>query len=510
MPSLVVSISLETLILEKSNSTFESNFQSDSNTAMEVPLLAGESKEKTWKLTRSGLTEELKRVSYIAAPMVVVSISQNLLQVVSVMMAGHLGELQLSGLAIANSFTAVTGFSLLFGMTGGLETLCGQAYGAEQYQKLGTYTYSSIISLTLVCFPVTLVWIFVEKLLVLIGQDPLVSKQAGKYSIMLIPALFACAVLQPLVRYFQCQGLTFPLLLCSCSTLCLHIPVCWALVYKLELGITGAALSIGLSYWLSVILLWIYMKYSHACEKTRVSFSNDVFLSIREFFRFGLPSAVMACLEWWSFELLILLSGILPNSKLETSVLSICLTTTTLHFFIPYGLGAAASTRVSNELGAGNPRAAQAAVCAAMVLAVVEAVTVGSILFCCRSVLGYTYSNEKEVVDYVAKIASLLSLSVIMDSLQAVLSGIARGSGWQHLGAYVNLGAYYLVGIPLAIVLCFRLHLRGAGLWIGILAGSTVQALLLALITYFTNWQKRANEARERIFEQRTAENSLG
>ncbi|KAL5573120.1 hypothetical protein UlMin_022717 [Ulmus minor] len=440
---------------------------------MEVPLLAGESKEKTWKLTRSGLTEELKRVSYIAAPMVVVSISQNLLQVVLVMMAGHLGELQLSGVAIANSFTAITGFSLPKNI-----------YFNRNFKQFGTYTYSSIISLTLVCFPVSLVWIFVEKLLVLIGQDPLVSKQAGKYSIMLIPTPFSCVVLQSLVRYFQCQELTFPLLLCTCSTLCLHIPVCWALVYKLELGITGAALSIGLSYWLS---------------KTRVSFSNDVFLSIREFFWFGLPSAVMACLEWWSFELLILLSGILPNSKLETSVLSICLTTTTLHFFMPYGLGAAASTRVSNELGAGNPWAAQATVCAAMVPAVVEAVTVGSILFCCRSILGYTYSNGKEVVDYVAKIASLLSLSVIMDSLQAVLSG-----------AYVNLGENYLVGIPLAIVLCFRLHLRGAGLWIGILAGSTVQALLLALITYFTHWQKRANEARERIFEQRTAENSLG
>lgn len=82
------------------------------------------------------------------------------------------------------------------------------------------------------------------------------------------------------------------------------------------------------------------------------------------------------------------------------------------------------STRISNELGAGNPNAVQAAVVAAMILAVVEAISVSTILFCCRSVLGFAFSSEKEVVDYVAEIAPLLSLSVIMDSLLVVLSGL--------------------------------------------------------------------------------------
>lgn len=41
------------------------------------------------------------------------------------------------------------------------------------------------------------------------------------------------------------------------------------------------------------------------------------------------------------------------------------------------------------------------------------------------------------------------------------LSGICRGCGWQKIGAYVNLGSYYLVGIPSAIVLAFLLHVGG-------------------------------------------------
>ncbi|KAH7533919.1 hypothetical protein FEM48_Zijuj04G0182500 [Ziziphus jujuba var. spinosa] len=476
--------------------------------AMEEALLGKKCEEKTWP-TRNGLKEELKKLTSMAAPMVVVSVCQYLLQVVSVMMAGHIDELSLSGVALANSFTNVTGFSLLIGMAGAMETLCGQAYGAGQYEKLGTYTYSAMISLLLVCLPVSLLWIFVEKLLVFIGQDPLISHEAGKYSILLIPALFASAILQSLLRYFQCQGLILPMLLSSVSTLCFHIPICWTLVHKLELGSTGAAISICIAYWLSVTFLALYMKYSSYCEKTLVAFSTDAFLRIKEFLCFAVPSALMVCLEWWSFELIIFLSGLLPNPKLETSVLTICLTTTSLHYFIPYGVGAAASIRVSNELGAGNSQAAQMAVYVAVVVVVIEAAVLSMILFCCRSVLGYAYSNEMEVVAYVQRVTPLLSLSFIMDSLLAVLSGIARGCGWQDLGAYSNLGSYYLIGIPIATILGFLLKLRASGLWMGILIGSTVQVVLLVLITSFTNWQKQAIKARERIFKETTNDKSF-
>lgn len=147
---------------------------------------------------------------------------------------------------------------------------------------------------------------------------------------------------------------------------------------------------------------------------------------MREFFQFAIPSAVMICLEWWSFELLILLSGLLPNPQLETSVLSICLNTISTLYAIPFGLSGAVSTRVSNQLGAGNPLGARVSVISVMLLAATETILVSAAVFASRNVFGYIFSNEKEVVDYVAKMAPLLCLSVITDSLQGTLSGVAR------------------------------------------------------------------------------------
>nr|GMC67853.1 protein DETOXIFICATION 14-like [Ipomoea batatas] len=435
--------------------------------------------------------EELKKVSCIALPMVVVTISQQLVTTIGMMMVGHLGELSLSGAAIATSLTNVTGFSLLFGMASALETLCGQAYGALQYKKLGVYTFGAIIPLIVACIPISILWVFMDKLLMLIGQDPLISVEAKKYSTWLIPALFPYAILQPLVRYLQAQSLILPMLLSSVVSLCFHVPVCWAFVFKFNLGSSGAAMAIALSYWLNVVLLGVYVRCSSSCNDTRISFSREIYSCIGEFVRLAIPSAGMICLEWWTYEIVILLSGLLPNPQLEASVLSICLLIASSHYFIPFSIGAGASTRVSNELGAGNTEAARIAVLAVLVLTLSEAVLANTALLCSSRVLGFAFSNEKEVVDYIRGMVPFVCLLVLTDCIQGVLSGVVRGNGRQHSGAYINLGSFYLVGLPVAIILGFVAHLNGKGLWIGLNVGATVQSLLLALITWFTDWQKQ-------------------
>ncbi|KAH9650473.1 protein DETOXIFICATION 12 [Citrus sinensis] len=368
--------------------------------------------------------------------MVAVTLSQYLLQVFSMMMVGHLGQLALSSTAMAISLASVASL-----------------------------------------------------LLVLVGQDPQISHEVGKFIIWLLPALFAYAAMQALIRYFQSQSLIIPMFLSSYAALFLHIPICWGLVFKSGLGNLGGALAIGISYWLNVTFLAIYMKFSTACAESRAPISMELFRGIGEFFHFAIPPAVMVCLEWWSFELLILMSGLLPNPQLETSVLSVCLSTIQTLSAIPYGLGAAA--RVSNELGAGNVQRARVAVYAVVFMAVMETIIVSASLFASRHVFGYVFSNEGQVVDYVTTMAPLVCLSVIMDSLQGLFSGVARGCGWQNIAAFVNLGAYYLCGVPTAAILGFWLKFRGRGLWIGKQAGAFTQTLLLGIITTFTDWEKQ-------------------
>ncbi|KAK4763848.1 hypothetical protein SAY87_013286 [Trapa incisa] len=484
----------ETLLIKKRPLTY-----GDDEGAIHISVAAASL--SPWRRRLRSFSEEVKRVGYLAGPMVAVSFSQYMLQVISIMMVGHLDQLALSSTAIAVSLAGVTGFSLLLGMAGALETLCGQAYGAEQFHVLGTQTQTAIFCLNLCCLPLSLIWFNVEKLLILMGQDPSISYGAGKFTKHLIPSLFAYATLQPFIRYFQMQSLLAPMLVSSIGTLLFHIPICWMLVFKSGLGSLGAAVAISISYWVNGAFCVLYVKFSPVCRKTWVPASMEMFRGVGMFFRFAVPSALMVCLEWWSYELLILLSGLLPNPKLETSVLAVCLSTISTLYTIPYGVGAAGSTRVSNALGAGNPGLARLAVYATMFLSVIEMSIMSTSLFIGRRAFGYIFSDNKEVVDYVTRMAPLVCISVILDSLQGCLSGIARGCGWQHIGAFVNLGAFYLCGIPIAAILAFKLKLKGVGLWLGVQSGAFVQNFLLSVITSCTNWEKQATIARERIFE---------
>ncbi|GLJ11067.1 hypothetical protein SUGI_0141940 [Cryptomeria japonica] len=444
--------------------------------------------------------EEIKKQCCIAGPMASVNLLQFSLQLISVMLVGHLGELALSSAAIASSFASFSGYSVMMGMGSTLETLCGQAYGAKQYHQLGIHVQRAFFALFCVSLPLAVVWAYVGSILIAFGQDPLISFEAGKYARWMIPSLFGYAALQTLVRFLQSQSIVFPMMISSAITMCFHIPMCWVLVYKSGLGNKGAALANSISYWVNVALLLLYIKISPACKRTWTSFTWEALHDIKHFFKLAIPSAFMICLQWWSFEILILLSGLLPNPKLETSVLSICLNTSSLAYMIPFGFSAAVSTRVSNELGAGRSHAARLAVYVVLFVAIAEAFMIVCLLFSIRNVWGYAYSNEKEVVDYIANMIPFLAASSFLDGLQCILSGIARGCGWQKVGAYVNLGAYYIVGIPIAFFLAFVLHMGGRGLWLGIICGLSVQVILLFLVTTCTGWENQASNARDRIY----------
>ncbi|KAL6973605.1 Protein DETOXIFICATION 16, partial [Sarracenia purpurea var. burkii] len=347
------------------------------------------------------------------------------------------------------------------GMASALDTLCGQSYGAKQYHMLGIQMQRAMFVLLLVSIPLAVIWANTGPILVTLGQDPEISQVSQLFAQYMIPSIFAYSLLQCLVKFLQTQNNVFPMMISSGITTLLHLLLCWILVFKVGLGIRGAALANSISYWMNVVLLAIYVKFSSSCSKTWTGFSKEALHDVLSFIKLAIPSLVMVCLENWSFELMVLLSGLLPNPQLETSVLSICLNTAATVWMISYGLSNAVSTRVSNELGAGHPQAARLALCVVLGMGITVGILVGAILISIRNFWGYAYSNETEVVRYIANMMPIIAISSFLDGLQSVLSGTVRGCGWQKIGAFVNLGSYYLVGIPSAILLGFVLHIGG-------------------------------------------------
>ncbi|KAM0041036.1 putative multi antimicrobial extrusion protein [Helianthus debilis subsp. tardiflorus] len=471
---------------------------------LQTPLVGQESAKRVGSYSKDEICCEFKKQFYLAGPLMTVNLLICGLSMISVMFVGHLGELALSGASMATSFASVTGTSLMVGMGSALDTFCGQSFGAKQYHMLGIHKQRAMIVLLSASIPFAFIWANAGTLLVFLGQDPEISAEAGLYARFMIPTLFAYALLQCHIRFLQSQNNVFPMMLSTGIATLLHILICWILVFKSGLGSRGAALANAISLWINVLLLAIYVRVSPTCKKTWTGFSKEAFHNIPAFLKLAVPSAVMVCLEIWSFEMMVLLSGLLPNPQLETSVLSISLNTCSMIYMIPLGLSGATSVRFSNELGAGRAHAALLAIRVSIFSVVTEGILGALILILGRKLWGYCYSNEEEVVSYIAQMMLLLAASHVVDGIQSVLSGAVRGSGRQKIGALLNLGAYYLIGIPLAVLFAFVLHFGGKGLWFGIIAALLAQALFLLILTLCTNWEMEAKKANERVYNSMT------
>lgn len=473
------------------NSNTRSNNQYRYNNRVEEGLLLPNDVEAEDKDDGEAVRSNFFKV---ALPMTAVSAVDMLIPFLSIFMISSLVHKDsLHSFIVGTSFAWLTGFAFLSGMAGALETLCGQAYGAQQYQKLGTYTYSAIISLVFLCVPLSLIWINAEKLLNFIGQDPQISLEAGRYVMLLLPALFAYAVLQALVRNLQSQTLIVALLLSSIATLGIYGILSWALVLKLGLETIGIALAVDISYWSNVIFLVLYMKYSSTCEKVRVSLSKEAIRGISEFLRLGAHSTLIVCLGWWSFGLLILLPSRVPNPDVKMLASSVYYSLLAVGFMFlgPFVYGASASTSISNELGARRPQTIPKATLFLVCIPAYAGVMIIIIIIC--------QFLKENVTNFTPGTITLVCISVAVAQLQGFFSGVLRGIGCQHLGAYVSIGAFCLVGMPIAALLSSQLHLGLTSIWIGVNIGSIVQVALLSLIVIYTNWEEQALKAKERI-----------
>ncbi|ONI13163.1 hypothetical protein PRUPE_4G206700 [Prunus persica] len=388
--------------------------------------------------------EEAKNQVLFFLPMILTNVCYYTIPLISVMFAGHLGELELAGATFANSWATITGFALMVGLSGALETLCGQ--GLEQ------------------------IWFYTEPILILLHQDPQISKSAALYMKFLIPRLFAYGFMHNILRFLQTQSVVMPLVFFSLIPVVIHICVAYALVHWTALGFKGAPLACSISIWIAMLMLAMYVIFAKKFELTWEGFSLESFHYYR------------------AFEILVVLAGLMPNAEQTTSLIAMCVNTEAIAYMITYGLSAAASTRVSNELGAGNPDKAKKAMAVTLKLSVLLGLLVVLALAFGHNIWASLFSDSSAIIKLFASMTPFLGISIMADSVQGVLSGVARGCGFQHLAMYVNLGTFYLVGMTVACVVGFKLKLYAKGLWIGLICGLCCQAALLLLVTLRTKW----------------------
>ncbi|KAL6132049.1 hypothetical protein ACLB2K_070420 [Fragaria x ananassa] len=452
---------------------------------------------KTFQEGMSVCWKESVKLWKVAAPVAFAALFQYLIQSITTIFIGHLGDLELSAISLAHNVINAIAVGFLRGMAYALGTLCGQAYGAGQIDSLGIYMQRSCIILTIACFLLLSLYIFATPFLKILGQQESLAEFAGNYSLLIIPQMFSFAINLPTQKFLQAQSKVGVITWISFVALVTHTGLLYLFISVLGWGVNGAAVAYNITYWEVAVGQFVYVAF--LCKEGWNGFSWLAFKDIWDFAKLSLASCMMFCLEMWYTMSMNIFAGQLENAVIALGSFSICLNFQSWEIMILVGVSTAISIRVSNELGMGHPRAAKYSICVAVLLSLVVGLVSITSIFLSREYIASVFTDSKVMQQAVAHLAYFLGAAMLLNSVAEVLTGVAVGGGWQVMVAYINLAAYYLFGLPLAIFLGFKANLGPMGLYGGIISGSALQILFLLIMTSRTNWDTEVEQTTKRI-----------
>eukprot|EP00201_Polytomella_parva_P002164 CAMPEP_0175078360 /NCGR_PEP_ID=MMETSP0052_2-20121109/24056_1 /TAXON_ID=51329 ORGANISM="Polytomella parva, Strain SAG 63-3" /NCGR_SAMPLE_ID=MMETSP0052_2 /ASSEMBLY_ACC=CAM_ASM_000194 /LENGTH=213 /DNA_ID=CAMNT_0016348235 /DNA_START=1127 /DNA_END=1768 /DNA_ORIENTATION=- len=162
------------------------------------------------------------------------------------------------------------------------------------------------------------------------------------------------------------------------------------------------------------------------------------------------------------------------------------------------GFGAAASTRVSNELGAGEPQLAARAAAVAVAMGTIVATSVAVIMMLFRKQWLMLFTNDAVVLNAAMALMPLLTFSNIFDSAAVVGGWVLHGAGRQTVTMVSNILSYWILGLPAAIIMAMRYDMGARGLWIALTIACMMQSCVLMTYQSRFDWSKEVALARQR------------
>ncbi|XP_071711575.1 protein DETOXIFICATION 54-like [Rutidosis leptorrhynchoides] len=432
----------------------------------------------------------------MAVPITAMNCLVYLRAVVSVLFLGRLGSLELAGGSLSLGFTNITGYSVLVGLASGLEPVCSQAYGSNNNKKweiLSASLLRMILILLIAIVPISLLWLNLESIMLLMGQDVEITRTAATYCLYSLPDLLTNCLLQPLRVYLRSQGVTSPMMWCSLIAVAFHVPLNYGLVSWMRMGVKGVAIASVVTNLNMMVLMIGYVKvYGKWVWKWKWTDG----IGLGKLLKLSMMSCVGICLEWWWYEIVTVIAGYLEDPKMAVAGTGVLIQTTSLMYTVPMALAGCVSARVGNELGAGRPNKAKLAALVALSCAFVVGFinVIWTIIF--RDKWSALFTNDKMLQSLVSSVMPIMGLCELGNCPQTTGCGILRGTARPAVGARINLGSFYFVGIPVAVGLAFYYNVGFRGLWIGLLSAqlACVVSVLYSVIVQ-TDWEGEALRA---------------
>ena len=437
------------------------------------------------------LRRELRPTLRLALPLVLAEIGWMSMGIVDTIMVGRLpnSAVAIGAVSLGQSLyyaVAIFGSGLLLG----LDTLVSHAFGRNDLDD-ARHSLINSLAIALTLMPILMVIVsFWPELMQRLGVAPPVLREMKPFLTALNWSTPPLLLYFAMRRYLQAVHVVRPITFALISANIVNALGNWIFIYghwgAPALGVPGSGWSTcGARLYMASVMVATLL-YSNRKRNLRLF---DAGLSIewarvRRLLALGFPAATQILLEMGAFSAaaaLIAKLGAVPLAAHQ-----IALNCAALTYMVPLGTSSAAAVRVGHALGRGNLRAARRAGWTAILLGAGFMCCAGLVFVSVPGQIARIFSPDPAVIRTGVTLLLIAAAFQLFDGLQTVATGALRGAGDTRTPMIANFLAYWVIGLPVGYVLCFRWGWGAPGIWIGLCLG-----LIVVGSTLLGAWHRR-------------------
>ncbi|CAN7156123.1 MATE family efflux transporter [Pseudomonas sp. LjRoot71] len=434
----------------------------------------------------------------LATPIIIAQLANTAMGFVDTVMAGRVSPRDLAAVALGNSIW-VPLFLLMTGILLATTPKVAQRFGAGAHGEIGPLVRQALwLALAVGGSAAALLW-NAEIILTLMNVDPGLIEPAMGYLRGVACGFPAVALYHVLRCFSDGLGHTRPSMILGLGGLALNIPLNYIFIYG-KLGVPAMG-GVGCGWATGLVMICMFLgmlwwvKWAPFYQPSKVfsHFEWPQWSVLKRLLAVGLPIGIAVFAESSIFAVIALLIGGLGATVVAGH--QIALNFSSMVFMIPYSLGMAATVRVGQALGRGEPREARFAAGVSMAAALGYACLSASLMLLLREQIAQIYTPDPAVILVATTLLVYSALFQFSDAIQVTAAGALRGYQDTRVTMILTLFAYWGIGLPVGYILgltdWFGEPSGPSGLWQGLVVGLTCAGGMLAI--------RLAGSARKRI-----------
>jgi MATE family multidrug resistance protein len=424
----------------------------------------------------------------LAWPIILGQLGQVSVNIIDNLMVGRLGATALASVALAISIFVV--FLVVgIGVSMGLQPLVAEAEARGDYRRVSySFKHSFIINVIFALLSVLAVELSIP-ILYHLGQEPAVVQGAIPYLRICVWSLVPMMMFQALRGLAEGLSTTAPPMIAMLIGNVVNVILNYMLIYgnwgAPELGVTGAAWGTlaarGVMFIVLLFLCRVWIRRAMLSIWDYLTKIDPKTYSIGYFKKvlgLGIPTSLQMLFEIGAFAAAAIMMGVIGEEAQAAHQITINAVSAT--FMVCTGLSVAATVRVGSALGRDDKVGMRKAGMVAIAQSVLFMCCTAVLITIFRHMIPALYIDNQEVISIAAGLFLIAAIFQISDGIQIAAIGALRGMQDIWWPTMVTFFAYICIGLPFSWFSTFHWGMGYRGIWIGLLIGLSLSAILNA------------------------------